>query len=378
MSKNIDPPFNTEGDGFKYNDKFNHSTWLTFMKNRMTIASRLLSHDGLILVHVDINESHYLKVLMDEVFGRDNFLNEIIWCFRERETSTRFFNKKHNNILFYAKDKLSNYKFYNERIREEYSEITVKKFKYTDEEGRKYRLRTKDGDSDPAVEDENTYRQYLDPSSGPLPRDWFVLPFLNQSSSERVGFNTQKPEELLKKFILAMTDEKDLVLDYHAGSGTTAAVAHKMNRQYIVVEQMDYIEEITLERLKKVLEGEQGGISKDVGWQGGGSFVYCELKENAQELIDIIQNANEDNVSYIKNEIYNDKRIVPYLTSKELVEADKDFEALSLEDKKKALVKLIDKNKLYVNYSDIDNADFDISEDEKMFTRSFYEVGLDE
>ena len=122
----------------------------------------------------------------------------------------------------------------------------------------------------------------------------------------------------------------------------------------------------------------RAGISKDIGWQGGGSFVYCELKENAQELIDIIQNANEDNIFSIKNEIYNDKRIVPYLTSKELAEADKEFEALPFEDKKKALVKLIDKNKLYVNYSDIDNEDFDISEDEKKFTRSFYEVGLDE
>lgn len=99
-------------------------------------------------------------------------------------------------------------------IREDYSKVTVSKFKYTDQEGRKYRLRTKDGKSDPSTESENTYRQYLDEESCPLPKDWFVMPFLNQSSGERVGFNTQKPEKLIEKFIKASSNENDIILDY--------------------------------------------------------------------------------------------------------------------------------------------------------------------
>lgn len=147
-----------------------------------------------------------------------------------------------------------------------------------------------------------------------------------------------------------------------------------MGRRYIGIEQMDYIEDITVERLKKVIEGEQGGISKAVNWQGGGSFVYCELKENAQELIDSIQACDETNIKEIKEKIYNDDRIIPYLTKNELLDTDKDFEELSLEDKKKALITLVDKNKLYVNYSDIDNKDYEISKDERRFSKSFYEV----
>src|SRR5690606_27278019 len=215
----IDPPFNTSGDSFIYNDRFNHSTWLTFMKNRLEIAKELLATDGTIYIHLDYNEVHYLKVLMDEIFGRENFLNEIVWAYRERETSKRFYNRKHDTILFYAKDINSKYTFNYDAIREQYSDVTIKKFKYTDENGRKYRLRTKDGKSDPAVEDENTYRQYLDEQSGPLPRDWFVMPFLNQAADERVGFNTQKPELLVAKFIKASTNENDIVLDFFSGSG---------------------------------------------------------------------------------------------------------------------------------------------------------------
>lgn len=137
---------------------------------------------------------------------------------------------------------------------------------------------------------------------------------------------------------------------------------------------MDYIESITVERMKKVIDGEQGGISKSVDWTGGDSFVYCELKENAKELIKLIQNANESTIEEIKEKIYNDDRIIPYIMTKELDEVDSDFENLELHDKKRVLLKLIDKNKLYVNYSDIENEDFDISEAEKKFTKSFYEV----
>lgn len=183
----------------------------------------------------------------------------------------------------------------------------------------------------------------------------------------------KKPEKLIRRIIDMASDKGDLILDYHLGSGTTAAVAHKMGRRYIGVEQMDYIQDITVERLKKVLEGEQGGISKAQNWHGGGSFVYCELKEDANTLITTIQNATEDTIESVKTSIYADERIVPYLTKQELADADKDFENLTLEEKKQVLSKLVDKNKLYVNTSDMDDETYQISDADKAFTKSFYE-----
>lgn len=185
-------------------------------------------------------------------------------------------------------------------------------------------------------------------------------------------FSFPKPEELLKRIISIGTIENDIVLDFHLGSGTTCAVAHKMGRKYIGVEQMNYIQDITVERMKKVIDGEQGGISKSVNWQGGGSFVYCELLENANTLIDDIQSATEDNILEVKNSIFSDERIIPYITRDELNKADSDFENLSLEEKKQALLALVDKNKLYVNYSDMEDNTFNISEEDKKFTESFY------
>ena len=137
---------------------------------------------------------------------------------------------------------------------------------------------------------------------------------------------------------------------------------------------MDYIQDITVERLKKVLEGEQGGISKAQNWHGGGSFVYCELKEDANTLINTIQNATEDTIESVKAAIYADERIVPYLTKQELSDADNNFENLTLEEKKQALMKLVDKNKLYVNASDMDDETYQISDADKAFTKSFYAV----
>ena len=182
----------------------------------------------------------------------------------------------------------------------------------------------------------------------------------------------KKPEKLIRRIIDMASNKGDLILDYHLGSGTTAAVAHKMGRRYIGVEQMDYIQDITVERLKKVIEGEQGGISKAQNWNGGGSFVYCELKEDANMLITTIQNATEDTIESVKVSIYTDERIVPYLTKQELANADKDFENLTLEEKKKVLIKLVDKNKLYVNASDMDDETYHISNIDKNFTNSFY------
>lgn len=116
---------------------------------------------------------------------------------------------------------------------------------------------------------------------------------------------------------------------------------------------MDYIEKKTVERLYNVVKGDQTGISEEVSWQGGGSFIYCELKEDGQTLIDEIQTATFDTISMIKEEIYHDDRIIPYITIAELEKADKKFKEMTLEEKKKALIKLVDKNKLYINCADM-------------------------
>lgn len=370
----IDPPFNTERDSFSYNDRFSQSTWLTFMRNRLEAARELLDETGTIYIHLDAKEVHYLKVLCDEVFGKENFLNEIIWAYKERESSTRFYNKKHDTILFYAKNKSSNYTFNYNDIREEYSEVTIKKFKYKDDEGRSYRLRGKDGTNDPSVESEDTYRQYLDKSSGPLPRDWFVMPILNQSASERL-FDTQKSEALIRRFIIASTNEKDLVLDFFGGSGTTASVAHKLNRRYITIEQMESQISLIVPRLKNVINNGQEGISVDVKWHGGGSFVYCELAELASKYSDRIEQAkNSEELAAIWNDLKESSNLSYKVDPKAFDKNIQSFNELTLEDQKRFLIEVIDKNQLYVNYSEIDDEANSISELDKKYNKQFYGV----
>ena len=185
--------------------------------------------------------------------------------------------------------------------------------------------------------------------------------------------NGKKPEILIKTlFDIFAQNENDIVLDFFIGSGTTCAVAHKMNRRWIGIEQMDYIE-LSKNRLISVVNGEQSGISKSVNWQGGGSFVYCELKEDANTLIDNIKTATSDNINDIKKSIYSDSRIIPYVNSNDLLKIDNDFEILSLEEKKAVLIGLINKNKLYVNYTDIDDKTYEVKATDKAFTKSFYE-----
>lgn len=409
----IDPPYNTGSDSFNYNDNFNHSSWLTFMKNRLEIAKKLLTDDGVIFVQCDYNEQAYLKVLMDNIFLRNNFINNIVW--KRKGGSVNPKNKLNNNvdyILIYSKSqefKINPIYTINDLETQKYIE---ERFKNVDENGRIYRLSPiisptysaslvyeykgynppKNGWSlskNRMIEFDNEGRlyfpedktqriqrkQFLDEYKGrPVGDLWTDINVINSMSNERLSFVGQKPETLIERIINLSSKNGDIILDFHLGSGTTAAVAHKMGRRYIGVEQMDYIEDITIERLKKVIDGEQGGISKAVDWQGGGSFVYCELMENGNELIREIENADENTIKDLKEKIYKDERIVPYITREELEKADKDFEELNLEEKKKALIKLVDKNKLYVNYSDIDNGDFDISDADRKFTKSFYEV----
>ena len=185
--------------------------------------------------------------------------------------------------------------------------------------------------------------------------------------------NGKKPERLLYRLISSMTDKEDIVLDAFFGTGTTGAVALKMNRRFIGIEQLDAHINLAVKRLKETIQGESTGVSRDVNWNGGGSFVYCELKENGQELVNYVLDANENSIDEIKEKIINDDRIISYITKNEIKKADEEFNNLSLEEKKKSFITLIDKNKLYINYSDIDDMNYNVTEEEKSFTKSFYE-----
>lgn len=359
----IDPPFDTGGDSFKYNDKFNRSAWLTFIKNRLLISKGLLSKSGSIVVHIDWHEAHYLKILLDEIFGENNFKNEIIWSYSSGGDYKNTFAKKHDTIFWYSNSDI--YKFFPEDKMVCGKRGTEKKNnmkKGVDSDGRIYFSIKSNG---------KEYRYYEDDLIAP--DDVWDIPILQQKDPERTGFYSQKPEKLLARILGAFSEEKDVILDFFSGSGTTAAVAHKMGRRYIGVEQMDYIEDVTLERLKKVIDGEQGGISKAVDWKGGGSFVYCELLEDNESLVFELEAATaSDAVKMVLNKAIDGGKLIPSVLPGDLRDSMDDFDSLSMDEQKKLVMELLNKNKLYVNLSDIDDEDYGVSEADKKFTRSFY------
>jgi adenine-specific DNA-methyltransferase len=389
----IDPPFNTGNDTFKYNDNFNHSSWLTFMKNRLLVAKELLKSEGSIFIHIDINETHYLKVLCDEVFKQENFVEEIIWAYGSpsggRASGAKPVNI-HDTILHYSKNYAARKQ---NKVYIPYSDKYIKDwFKYDDGDGRKYqrRMRGKDENGESIW-----VKQYLDESKGvPLSTVWSDFKQVyadpraykaNQSHHTellRDFSGGQKPEKLLKRIIEMTTDEGDIVLDYHLGTGTTVAAAHKMNRQYIGVEQMDYIETFTIKRLQKINEGNQTGISKDVDWKGGGSFTYLELKKYNQVFIEQIEEAKDlpDRQAGTQAllEIWEQMKAKSFLNYnvdiKKQEEHIEDFKALRLKEQKQHLCELLDKNQLYVNLSSLNDKDFSCTDEEKQVTQDFYQL----
>ncbi|WP_137166545.1 DNA methyltransferase [Salinimonas lutimaris] len=365
----IDPPFNTENDSFRYNDKFNRSTWLTFMKNRLEIARELLSPNGTIYVHIDHNEGHYLKVLMDEVFGEENFRNEIIWRYSgwNKKLNTGF-ERRHDTIFMYGKSDTPYFESYFEKwaSKEEYVKKRKQKL-FVDEDGREYVL-SDAGNGKRA-------KMYIEDvlAKGVVVDDVWDLDKLNNSAKESVGFTSQKREVLLERIIKASCPEGGIVLDYHLGSGTTAATAHKLNRQYIGIEQMNYVNEVVLKRLNGVIKGDLEGISKDVNWQGGGSFVYCELAELASKYSDRIeQSQRSEELITIWDELKESSNLSYKVDPKQFDNNISHFNELSFENQQRFLIEAIDKNQLYVNYSDIDDESNGISEQDKKFNKMFY------
>ena len=419
----IDVPYNTGNDSFGYNDRFNHSSWLTFMKTRLQFAQKLLRNDGSIWISIDDNEQAYLKILCDEIFGRDNFICNVIWEKKySPQNDAKYLSDSHDFILVYAKDKniwRPNLLPRTEEMNARYSnpdndprgvwtsDNCLRKdiqpsglFSITTPSGRivnpaagaSWRFSKEkfaemvadnriyfgaDGNNVPRIK-----RFLSEVQQGLVSKTIWKIEDVgdNQESKREIKnlnlteiFNTPKPERLLQRILTLATNEGDIVLDNFLGSGTTAAVAHKMNRQYIGVEQMDYIETVTVERLKKVIAGEAGGISKAVEWKGGGSFIYCELAKLNQNFVEEIEAARDfETIWEIKNKIVARGFISYKVIPQKFDEAKEEFAALTLEEQKRLLMEILDKNFLYVNYSDIDDEDFAISDGDKKFSRSFY------
>ncbi|WP_033759195.1 site-specific DNA-methyltransferase [Helicobacter pylori] len=455
----IDPPYNTGNDSFNYNDNFNHSSWLVFMKNRLEAAREFLSDDGVIFVQCDDNEQAYLKVLMDEVFLRENFVNCIV-CEMSNESGNKIqhaiqgkkFPKVKEYILIYAKNKenicLTIPKVQKRKWDKEYNIIiptlsedisnTIDILIASNSEKElneilschklmplSQYLQNNNISEQDEWKFENSYRIFASKPNIALRTKAITLHFNSQiyalkNSHENIKIirtdfnrstdtarielvsaknnqsvflsdiwkkivttggvaqeggvilkNGKKPEYLLEIILRSATQENDLVCDFFAGSGTTCAVVHKMKRRYIGIEQMDYIETITKERLKKVIESEQGGISKKCNFKGGGSFVYAELKEVNLEIKKQILNAKSASECL---KIFNDlnERILKRADCETDRINSEEFQNLDLKEQQEICCKLLDSNEDYLNLGDIDEDAWEIDESTKKYNEIFY------
>lgn len=411
----IDPPYNTGNDSFNYNDNFNHSSWLVFMKNRLEAAKEFLSDDGVIFVQCDDNEQAYLKVLMDEIFGRENFVASISWKqFHSVKNDAANFSKNIEYILCYCKnfsknlisnepfDKSNSYKLKDENGFYKLDPVWAKSGNnfspYTFLNGKtwsppsgtfwRYSIGT--------LKDMEQNNRIVFNGKNPMAKRYLSEVAEGRKSStfwdgSEVGynlngdaeikqlfsgnkvFNNPKPEALISRILEISTQENDLVLDFFAGSGTTCAVVHKMKRRYIGIEQMDYIETITKERLKKVIEGEQGGISKKCDFKGGGSFVYVELKEVNSGIKKQILNAKSaDECLKIFNTLNLNKRILKRADGKMDAIHSEEFQKLDLNEQKRICCASLDSNEDYLNLGDIDEDAWEIDEITKKYNEIFY------
>jgi len=448
----IDPPYNTGSDSFNYNDSFNQSTWLTFMKNRIELAKRLLAPSGVFLVQCSFHQFAYLKILMDSLFEKHLCDFNIQVRHPDRAlTGDKEFNDVIEYILIYSNDKSKKMPFVEEKktiddytlqvvlnedvkpeiiqcgsknveiyLPEQYSVVSIPSSKEglkkisirgtireKNSSGRffvKYLEKLNQyppetlfkvpdmGDdsishrffySAPKNKKNGGYYQGMPTSSDITKKQYpnfynFEKEYNNVSKQGDVEFrNGKKPEELLKFLIQIFTYPNDVVLDYHLGSGTTAAVAHKLGRQYIGLEQLQSQIDLSLRRIRNVINGDLTGISEDedVNWQGGGAFVYLELKKYNQSFIEQIESAKDTNTLLKIWEQMKAKSFLNY--NVDIKKQDKyleEFKALSIVQQKQHLCELLDKNQLYVNLSSLNDADFSCSEEEKKVTQDFYQI----
>ena len=415
----LDPPYNTDHD-FEYNDHFTHATWLTFMKNRIEISKELLSDDGSIWVILDNNEIYYAKILLDSIMGRENFVSDVVWV--NNKQSKGYGNEislHHNLILIYRKTQQFNI---NLLPRSDKDNINYKNpdndpngaWRPSDvrnslwrpnlqydiiapngtvikhpENGWRFSKETFEkelaaGKIKFSEDNKRVIRKiYLSDQKGRVVESVWNTEDVG-STREANGeiktlfgnkaFATPKPERLLQRIITIGSEEGDLVLDFFMGSATTQAVAMKMHRRFIGIEQMDYINTVSVPRLQKVIEGEQGGISKDVDWQGGGSFIYAELMEkNGGFVRDVEKAANTTELLAVFDRMKNTADF-DFRVDLDKFEAELNtFESLA--DQKRELLRILDKNQLYYNYANIDDANIRdlIADHDYKFNQRFYE-----
>lgn len=329
----IDPPYNTKSAFEYYDDNLEHSQWLAMIWPRLEVLRELISEDGSIWVSIDDNEAHYLKVIMDEVFGRKNFVASVIWQKRIGPDSRIHLGDAHDYILVFGKNKKafqtaankiplsekqkaqfknpdndprgpwtssSNFSAQGFRPNQMYKIETPGGAEYYPPEGRcwvtiedEYKRLLREGRMWFGKDDKGMPRKkmYLNEQSGRVSWTWWSnddVGNTQESKKESIAifgakesFDTPKPERLVQRILQIATNPGDLVLDSFLGSGATTAVAHKMNCRYIGIEMGDHAVTHCQPRLKQVVEGEEGGISKALNWQGGGGFRFYRLGARA-------------------------------------------------------------------------------------------------
>ncbi|UNJ96124.1 site-specific DNA-methyltransferase [Bacillus mycoides] len=459
----LDPPYNTGSDSFLYNDKFNHSTWLTFMKNRLEIARELLSEDGVLAVQLDDSEGPYLKVLLDSIFGRDShlFTQYVLVRYAEKTLKSDMDYHKQVEQIHYYKKSTSSAVAPNKKSEDyDYSKF-VYEFEELGEPERTIELGGKrvdvfnreqikinkvlpsinglkeiwatgsilDGNSSGRFfrdylsgrysqdgygvvyriwgigDDGNDFRYFTGPQKeGATKGKYFQGVPSNVKSGEVTtkfkpvaGFldlagsfgnirheggvelrSGKKPEKMLSEIIQLYTKPSDIVLDFFGGSGSTAATAHKLGRRYISIEQIESQMEKILTRLVNVINGDSTGISNEIDWHGGGSFVYAELfPKNMGYLQDIIHSNTIEELKSVYERMLKGTDTDEPADISFRADLSKIDWAEGIDENKRLLVKLLDKNGLYYNYSEIDDTnvrDF-ISDEDYAFNKAFYEGG---
>lgn len=420
------------------------------MKNRLEVAREFLRDDGVMFIQCDDNEQAYLKVLCDEIFGRENFVGCLVWRKKAGggQDSINFI-REHEYILCYNKAKWNiiektisqDIKDFNKIINGKNAKILKLEkwgigslredapslyYSITNPNGQeifpvapngkdgRWRKKPENLDNNhifwqedskgrltpyeviyyDEVKDSDkilkTRTIWIDEGNTTLATKEMQVLFAdnNQDSHNKTQstslFATPKPEALLKRIIEISTQPGDLVMDFFAGSGTTLAVAHKMGRRWVGIEQMDYIENITKERLCKVILGEQGGVSKAVGWNPlektlledslPNAFVYAELLPLNETYKELILKADENDMAQIIEKMQKNA-FLDYRVDFARAVADEDFISLSLGDKKKILLQCLDENLSYVPFSDIKDRDFGISDEIIKANEAFYKGG---
>ncbi|HDZ4273686.1 TPA: site-specific DNA-methyltransferase [Campylobacter jejuni] len=355
----IDPPYNTGNDGFIYTDKFNHSSWLAMIDNRLELAKEFLKSSGSIFISIDDNEQARLKILCDEVFGGENFVANVVWRKRagggndsnhiavEQEYINIYAkNIEHLKTYGIARTNISQYK---KDEKGYYLEKPLNDTSLQDSPGLHYDIKLPSGKILKGSEhqwkvSENTfysrlerdeiifknndkvyYKHYIDIASNLKPSSIWYDFVLNADATNEIKlnfenkiFDTPKPEKLLKRICDIGSNQNSLVLDFFVGSGTTIATAHKLKRKWLGVEMGEHFYKVIIPRMKKVLNGFVCGISKEVEFKGGGAFRYYELESYEESL---------ENCEYKLDE----NSLIDYRKSRKLIKALKKGENICLD-----------------------------------------------